>query len=118
MEAIALDDDDALAGLGLLDGVADTVGGATATKLLAKVKQGGCFGSVLGPPKGAELHPTVQVNAIMAKPDPATFVHFGEAIRDSKLALPIERMMPLSEAAEAHEMLEKGGITGKIVLLA
>src|ERR1700744_3873196 len=63
IDAVALDDEDALARLGLVDCVADTFGGDTASKLLAKVKQGGCFGSVLGPPKYAALHPTVQVNA-------------------------------------------------------
>jgi NADPH:quinone reductase-like Zn-dependent oxidoreductase len=118
IEAIALDDDEAIARLGFIDAIADTVGGTTASKLLAKVKQGGTFGSILGPPKDAALHPTVHVNAIMAHPDPATFVHYAEAVRDGKLILPIDRMMPLAEAAEAHAILEKGGIAGKIVLLA
>ena len=57
VDAVALDDDEALARLGLVDCVADTVGGAIAAKLLAKVKQGGVFGSVVGPPKDAALHP-------------------------------------------------------------
>jgi NADPH:quinone reductase-like Zn-dependent oxidoreductase len=118
IDAIALDDEDSLASLGLVDGIADTLGGATATKLLAKVKQGGHFGSVLGAPKDAALHPTVNVTAITAHPDPAAFVHYAEAVRDHKLVLPIDRMMPLAEAAEAHAILEKGGIAGKIVLLA
>lgn len=118
IEAIALDDDDAIARIGILDAVADTVGGATAPKLLGKVKSGGNFGSVLGPPKDAALHPTVQINAIMAHPDPATFVRYAEAIRDGKLELPIERMVPLSDAAEAHAISEKGGLAGKLVLLA
>src|SRR6202012_5988818 len=107
---------DAIATLGLVDAVADTVGGATATKLLAKVKQGGNFGSVLGEPKGKDLHPTVKVTAIMAHPDPATFVHYGEAIRDGKLILPIDHMMPLAQAAEAHAISEKGGLSGKLIL--
>ena len=118
VEAIALDDDDALARLGLVDCVADTVGGDTAPKLLSKVKQGGCFGSVLGPPKDAALHPTVQVNAIMAHPDPATYVRYAEAIKARKFELPIECMMPLSDAAKAHADLEKGGIRGKVILVA
>jgi NADPH:quinone reductase-like Zn-dependent oxidoreductase len=118
IDAIALDDDAALATLGLVDGVADTVGGETAARLLTKVKQGGNFGSVLGEPKGTALNPTIKVTAITAKPDVATFVRYGEAIRDGKLKLPIDRMMPLSEAAEAHAVSEKGGISGKIILLA
>ncbi len=117
VEAIDLDDDDAIARLGTLDGVADAVGGEVASKLLGKVKPGGCYGSVLGPPKDAGLHPTVKVNAMMAHPDPATIVHYAEAIRDGKLKLPIDRVLPLAEAAEAQAAAEKGGI-GKIVLTA
>ena len=115
--AIDISDDKEIAKLGILDAVADTIGGATATKLIAKVKPGGNYGSVVGPPSNAALNPTVQVNAFMAHPDVKTYIHYGEAIRDNKLALPIDRMMPLSEAAEAQALGEKGGV-GKIILLA
>jgi NADPH:quinone reductase-like Zn-dependent oxidoreductase len=115
--AIDLDDDASIASVGMVDAVADTVNHDVAAKLIAKVKPGGIFASVLGPPSNAALHPTVQVNAIMAKPDPETFVHYGEAIRDGKLKLPIERLMPLEDAGKAQALGEKGGV-GKIVLTA
>ncbi len=114
--AIDLEDDDELARLGLLDGVADTVGGKLAPKLLAKVKPGGTYGSLVGPPKDAELHPLVRVSAMSAQPDAKTIVHYGEALRDGKLQLPIYRVMPLAEAGEAQAAAEKGGV-GKIVLV-
>jgi len=117
MEAIDIDNKDEIAKLGLLDAVADTVGGETATLLLAKVKQGGVFGTVVGPPKGADLHPTIEVNAFMASPDTNTYVLYAEAVRDGKLVLPIDRVMPMAEAAEAQAVGEKGGV-GKIVLVA
>lgn len=113
--AIANDDDSAIAKLGTVDAVADTVGGAIAPKLLAKVKPGGNYGSVLGPPKDAALHPTLNIKPMTAHPDPATYVHYAEAIRDGKLKLPIDRIMPLCDAAQAHAAAEKGGI-GKIIL--
>jgi NADPH:quinone reductase-like Zn-dependent oxidoreductase len=115
--AIDIDDDKSIASLGTVDAVADTVNHEVAAKLIAKVKPGGCFGSVLGPPSNAALHPTVQVNAIMAHPVPKTVVHYAEAIRDGKLKLPIERVMPLDEAGEAQALGEMGGV-GKIVLTA
>jgi NADPH:quinone reductase-like Zn-dependent oxidoreductase len=115
VEAIDLDDDAAIAKLGMVDGVADTVGGKLGPKLLAKVKPGGIYGSVLGPPQDAALHPTVKIKAIQAHPDPKTIVHYAEALRDGKLVIPIERVMPLKDAAEAQAMTEKGGV-GKIVL--
>lgn len=114
--AIDLSDEDDLARVGLVDGVADTVGGKLAPRLLSKVKPGGTFGSVLGPPQDAALHPLVRINAMMATPDAATIVHYGEALRDGRLTIPLERAMPLAEAAEAHAIAEKGGI-GKIVLV-
>jgi NADPH:quinone reductase-like Zn-dependent oxidoreductase len=115
--AIGLSDDAEIAKLGLVDAVADTIGGPTATKLIAKVKPGGNFGSVVGPPSNAALHPTVQVNAFMATTDPATLVHYAEAIRDGKLKIPLDRLLPLVQAGEAQAIAEKGGI-GKIVLTA
>ena len=116
--AIDISDDKEIAKLGIVDAVADTIGGETATKLIAKVKPGGNYGSVVGPPSNAALHPTVQVNAFMAHPDAKTYIHYGEAIRDGKLTLPIDRMMPLAEASEAQSLGEKGGGAGKIILLA
>ena len=113
--AIDLGSEDDLARVGFVDGVADTVGGKFAPKLLAKVKPGGTYGSVLGPPADASLHPLVRVNPIMAKPNPGTMVHYGEALRNGKLIIPLEGAMPLSEAADAHTRAEKGGI-GKLVL--
>jgi NADPH:quinone reductase-like Zn-dependent oxidoreductase len=115
--AIDLDDDKSIASVGIVDAVADTINHDVAAKLIAKVKSGGNFGSVLGPPSNAALHPTVQVHAIMAVPDPKTFVHYGEAVRDGKLKLPIDSLMPLSEAAAAQALGEKGA-AGKIILTA
>ena len=70
---------------------------------------------MLGPPKDAALHPTINIKPMVAQPNPATYVHYGEAIRDNKLTIPIDRIMPLSDAAAAQAAAEKGGI-GKIVL--
>jgi NADPH:quinone reductase-like Zn-dependent oxidoreductase len=116
--SIDISDEDEIAKLGTVDAVADTVGGELATKLIAKVKPGGNYGSVTGPVSNAALHPTVTVNAFMAHPDPKTYVHYAEAVRDGKLKLPLEHVMPLADAAKAHTMAEKGGVGGKIVLTA
>jgi len=116
-ELIALDDADELARLGLVDAIADTVGGETAEKLLAKVKQGGIFASVVGPPANAKLHPTITIAPIMAVPDPARLVEIAQDVLAHRLVIPIDRMLPLSDAAEGHAAAEKGGL-GKILLLA
>lgn len=116
IDAIDLDNEDEIASLGFLDAVADTIGGAAAQKLLGKVKPGGTYGSVVGPPLHAARHPLVSVNAMRAVPDAAAIVHYAEAVRDGKLVLPVEEIMPLTEAGEAQARGEKGGV-GKIVLV-
>ena len=114
--AIDLDDDDELARLDTLDCIADTVGGKVVPKLLAKLKPGGTYGSLLGPPEDAALHPLARIKPITAHPDAATVAHYGEALRDKKLQLKVARILPLSQAGEGQAEAEKGG-KGKIVLV-
>lgn len=113
--AVALDDDDALARLAAVDGVADTVGGEIAAKLLGKVRAGGRFGYASVLPDGAARAGSVEVSRVFARPDPAKLREFADDIRDGKFVLPISRRMPLRDAGAAHQLLEKGG-GGKIVL--
>jgi NADPH:quinone reductase-like Zn-dependent oxidoreductase len=51
----------------------------------------------------------------MAEPDAKTIVHYAEAVRDGRLKLPIDRILPLAEAGAGQAAAEKGGI-GKIIL--
>jgi NADPH:quinone reductase-like Zn-dependent oxidoreductase len=112
---VALDDDDALGRLEDVDGVADTVGGEIAAKLLGKIKLGGRFGYASVLPENAS-NASVEVSRVFANPDPAKLHEFAEDIRDGKFVLPISRRTPLRDASVAHELLEKGG-GGKIVLI-
>ncbi|MGC2501242.1 MAG: zinc-binding dehydrogenase, partial [Silvibacterium sp.] len=107
----------AIANLPPLDSVADTVGGRTAEKLIAKVKPGGVFASVLGAPQNAAKYPSVKVVPVFSKFDRKTLQFMAEAVRDGKLVIPISQKLPLSEAAEAQAAAEKGGV-GKILLVA
>jgi NADPH:quinone reductase-like Zn-dependent oxidoreductase len=116
-QVLILDDDAAMANLGFIDAVADTVGGATAQKLIGKVKQGGVFASVVGPPSNAKLHPTVKIEAVQSTPDAGTLRTMAEDVAAGRLVIPIDRMVSLAEAGKAQAAAEKGGI-GKILLLA
>jgi NADPH:quinone reductase-like Zn-dependent oxidoreductase len=115
-QVVATDDDTAIANLPPLDAVADTVDGATAQKLIAKVKTGGVFASVVGPPQNAAEYPSVKVAPVFSTFDRKTLEFMSEAVRDGKLVIPIGPKMPLSKAAEAQALAEKGGI-GKILLV-
>ncbi len=116
-QLVATDDDNAIANLPMLDVVADTVNGKTAEKLIAKVKPGGVFASVLGAPQNAAKYQSVKVVPVFSKFDRKTLEFMAEAVRDGKLVIPISERLPLSEAAEAQAAAEKGGI-GKILLVA
>jgi NADPH:quinone reductase-like Zn-dependent oxidoreductase len=116
-KVLALDDKDAVAKLGFIDAVADAVGHETAEMLLGKVKQGGVFASVLGPPANAAMHPTVRVVPVMVVPDAAKLRELAEDVVAGKLVIPIDRMLPLEDAGEGQAAAEKGGI-GKVLLLA
>jgi len=115
-QVVATDDDTAIANLPPLDAIADTVGGRLAETLLAKVKPGGVFASVAGAPQNAAQYPSVKVAPVFSKFDKKTLEFMAAAVRDGKLIIPISETLPLSEAAKAHAMAEKGG-AGKIFLV-
>jgi NADPH:quinone reductase-like Zn-dependent oxidoreductase len=116
-QVVATDDDTAIASLPPLDAVADTVGGRTAEKLIARVKPGGVYASVVGAPQNAAQYQSVKMVHVFSKFDRKTLEYMAEAVRDGNLVIPISEKLPLSEAAEAQAAAEKGGI-GKILLVA
>jgi NADPH:quinone reductase-like Zn-dependent oxidoreductase len=113
---VAIDDDGELAGLPALDGIADTVGGETIQKLLARLKPGGKIGSVLGEPAGAK-EKGFAVKAFMTRSDPERLGELAQAVAEGKLVIPIAKRFPLAEAAAAHQLAENH-IDGKVLLLA
>jgi len=114
---LALDDETAVAGLELLDAIADTVNGPTATKLIGKLKQGGVFASVLSAPTNAAEYPSISVKTMQVKSDPRVLLHMAEAVRSGKLSIPLGQRFALKDANKAHAAAEKGD-AGKILLVA
>jgi len=113
---VATDDAAAIQNLSPLDAVADAVGGRTAETLIAKVKAGGVYATVVEAPENAAQYPSVKVAHVFSQFDRKTLESMAAAVRDGKLVIPISMRLPLSEAAEAHALAEKGGI-GKILLV-
>lgn len=113
---VALDDEQAMAKVGYLDAVADAVGGKIGEILLAKVKPGGVYATVVGgPPANAALNPTVKIVPIMCHPDPATMLKMADHVLHGRLVIPIDRILPMEDAADGQAAAEKGGI-GKVIL--
>ena len=68
-DVLAIDDEEAVAKLGTVDAIADTVGGEVGAKLVAKVTPGGSFGYASFLPNGtAELHLSVKISRVFAHP--------------------------------------------------
>ena len=66
---LAIDDDKAIENFPLVDAIADTVGGDTAAKLIARIKPNGSFGYASTFPESASAqNPTVKITRVMAKP--------------------------------------------------
>jgi NADPH:quinone reductase-like Zn-dependent oxidoreductase len=57
------------------------------------------------------------VEAFGSHADAASMRSLAEEIANGKFRIPVERTMPLADAAKAHAEAEKGGI-GKVLLLA
>jgi NADPH:quinone reductase-like Zn-dependent oxidoreductase len=114
-DVISLEDDGQMHKHAPYDGVADTVGHDTAAKLLALVKPGGSFASVLGEPSNRKDFPQVNVTPIRVVEDGAELERLAQAVKDGKLQIPAGKTLPLEKMAEAHTLAEKGGI-GKVLI--
>jgi NADPH:quinone reductase-like Zn-dependent oxidoreductase len=114
---LALDSRQDMDSLGSVDVVADTIGGGLADLLMPKVKSGGTYASVVGPPPNAKSYPTLRVEAFGSHPDAAAMRTLAEDLANGKFKIPVDRKFPLADAAKAHALAEKGGI-GKVLLLA
>ena len=117
VDAVALDDEDAIKHLGRFDAIADTLGGKVTSPLLVHIKEGGVCGTVVTPPPDGALHPDIRLVRQSAHPDPSKVREFADDFRDGKFVLPIVRRFELREAADAQAFAEKGGAGGKVLLL-
>ncbi len=115
-EVAAIDNEEAIGHLHDLDAIADTVGGATISRLLRVIRKGGVLGSVLGEPEGARNY-DIRVEALMAQPDASRLYQLADEVSRHEFTIPIARTMKLQEIQEAHRLAEKGGIAGKIILV-
>ena len=112
---VAIDDPNELASLPMLDAIADTVGGETIARLLAKVKPAGVIGSVVGEPAGAKER-GLTVRSTRAHPDSRRLQELAEAVARGDLRIPVSHRFQLARAAEAHKLAERGGVA-KVLLL-
>jgi NADPH:quinone reductase-like Zn-dependent oxidoreductase len=115
-QVVAIDDNNALDAITPVDVVANTVRGTTAQRLLGKVKQGGVYASVTGAPDNAKDFPSIRIIPFVSKQDASGLLRMAQAVSSGKLVIPIDRRLPLKDAAQGHAAVEKG-VAGKVLLL-
>jgi len=97
------------------DHVADTVGGAAVAKLCRHVKPGGLIRTVATTPIDPDGLPSEPI-FVAVHNDPARLLELARSVAAGKLPVPIARRLPLQQAAEAHRLIEAGGVGGKLIL--
>jgi NADPH:quinone reductase-like Zn-dependent oxidoreductase len=100
-----------------VDVVLDTVAGETLARSYGVVKKGGIIVSILEPPKKEELSKReIRGEVFLVRPDSGMLAEIGKLIDAGKIKPIVSEVLPLTEAARAHQKIETGHTRGKIVL--
>jgi NADPH:quinone reductase-like Zn-dependent oxidoreductase len=97
------------------DHVIDTVGGAAVGALCRHLKPGGRILTAATTPIPADGL-SVAPEIFRVHPDGSDAARLAAAVAKGRIAVPIARILPLDQAAEAHRLVEAGGLNGKIIL--
>jgi NADPH:quinone reductase-like Zn-dependent oxidoreductase len=100
-----------------VDVVLDTIGGDTQQRSWQVLKKGGILVATLGisSPEAAHQH-GVRGEGVMVHPDAAQLAQIAALINAGILKPAVTTILPLAQAARAHELSERGHVRGKVVL--
>ncbi|EOR95420.1 putative NADPH:quinone reductase (alcohol dehydrogenase superfamily) [Arcticibacter svalbardensis MN12-7] len=101
-----------------VDLVIDLVGGETQIKSFEVIKKNGLLLSAVMPPS-PELAEKYGISAGFTSSAPAfEKLDYGkQMVEEGKIKPEIAKVLPLDKAAEAQELVSKGGLNGKVVLV-
>ncbi|MEU5694574.1 NADP-dependent oxidoreductase [Actinosynnema sp. NPDC020468] len=102
-----------------VDVVLDTVGGDTGIRSLPTVRNRGLVITLLAATHealAAAAGDRVRTAFVLCEPDRAGLLALSDLVTAGKLRTELAAVLPLSEAAQAHRLIETGRTTGKIVL--
>ncbi len=100
-----------------VDVVFDTMGGDTQKRSWKVLKKGGFLVSIAAPPSAEEAAKIgVRQAFIWMAPNSAELTEIAGLVDSGKLKAVVETIMPLSDARQAHELIQMGHTRGKIVL--
>jgi NADPH:quinone reductase-like Zn-dependent oxidoreductase len=119
-EVIDYRDVDFVRAVGPVDAVLDPVGGAYGERSLDVLRPGGVLVSLASPaehrwaPVAAARG--LRAGFMLVEPDRAALAAVTALVAEGRVRPHVAHVLPLERAAEAHELGEAGGLTGKIVL--
>ncbi|PHQ52785.1 NADPH:quinone reductase [Streptomyces cinnamoneus] len=103
-----------------VDVVLDPIGGEYGARSLRTLRPGGTLVAILPPDDTfpAEEARAAGVRAVfmLVEPDRAGLEAIGDLVASGRLRVRVDAVVPLAEAARAHELGETNRVTGKIVL--
>lgn len=98
-----------------VDGVIDTVGGDAVAVLCRNVRPGGRILTAATTPIPAEGLPA-QPEFVAVQPSGSRLQGLCSAVAAGQIAVPVARVLPLAQAAEAQRLTDEGGLGGKVIL--
>jgi NADPH2:quinone reductase len=116
-EIVDLNDPAAVAAAGPYDAIADTVGDRLAERLTKHVRSGGVLSSVVSPPPLPPADSPVTSAPVWVGFDGPRLSKFVEDYIRNGWSMPVAHRFTLADVADAHAMMEKGGVGGKVLLL-
>ncbi|MFC7230880.1 zinc-binding dehydrogenase [Saliphagus sp. GCM10025308] len=101
-----------------VDLVFDTVGGETLVESTDITKPHGRLVTILEPEGewGTAYQKNLTVEMLFLERDRRPLDGLRRLVEQGRLEPVIDSVLPLSDVAKAHEMVEEGGLTGKVVL--
>ena len=100
-----------------VDVVVDTVGGDSLTRAVDAVRDEGRIVSIIQPPADdAFRRRGITPSYVFVRPDGEQLEEIAEMAQNDRLVVELEEVVPLEDAARAHELSETGHVRGKLAL--
>ena len=100
-----------------VDVVVDTVGGDSLTRAVDAVRDEGRIVSIIQPPADDTFRRRgITPSYVFVRPDGEQLEEIAEMAQNDRLVVELEEVVPLEDAARAHELSETGHVRGKLAL--
>jgi NADPH:quinone reductase-like Zn-dependent oxidoreductase len=100
-----------------VDVVLDTIGGESLERAVDAVRDEGRIVSIAQPPTASRFRERgIEATYVYVRPDGEQLEELGEMVDGDRLSVSLAEVLPLEQAARAHELSEEGHVRGKLVL--